>query len=559
MRLELSRLVLVKRYLWGSLVVAIVPLVLLAALYDRYSTDLLDNLVVERIDGELEATSVKMESFINTHVKRLENIIDLPEVADSFADAQDKVLSSQLIDLLYLEVENPDIYGVEFLDSSGQRLRAIPHLSEQLSSPDYSQLPHVQSRRVEIIGPILPENGRPGWFLLRKPVLRESQVIGALALKVRLASLTELASSLYRRGVYEPRILINEDTVISVVGTPADSRQVLASSREFVPNWRVALVNSGKDIEQPLDRIRYALLFFTLLSGIGVVWLFVHMSERLARMITPLNEGAKSIARGDFSVRVSEDGPGELKSLARSFNEMSSHLDAMIISRVDVDRRAVLGNLAAGIAHEIRNPLATVRTSIHGLRITEKDPERAELYQVIVDEIMRIDEIVEEFLIYARPRDSRKEPTPARDVFNGIQALMSSTALEHDVKLNILVDPSLVLYVDPGQFRQILMNLMLNAIQAIPDGGVLTLRANSNGNMAEIVIEDTGVGIEEANLAKVKVPFFTTKRRGTGLGLAICAQLLRANEGELEIESTPGIGTRVTVKIPIVMGEGSNE
>ncbi len=556
MRLELSRLVLVKRYLWGSLIVAIAPLVLLAVLYDRYTSDLLAKLLTEKVVGELEATSVKMTGFLNARAKRLDNLVDLPEVTEAFSVKKEDPLPTKLMDLLLLEVGDPDIYNIEFFDLSGKCVRSVPTPSKQDTVTDYRKLPVQKIGSLEIIGPVLPHDGRPGWFLIRKPITRNGQQIGALAFKTRLASFTELAASISRPGVYEPNIRLGNGTYLSVVGTKVMMREPLAALEEKLTGWQISLVRNGPDIEDPRDRIRYLLLIVAIFSGLGVVYLFVHMSERLARMINPLNEGAKAIARGDFSVKVSEKAPGELRTLAQSFNEMTSHLNTLISSRVDMERRAALGNFAAGIAHEVRNPLTTIRTSIHGLKRLDNDPYRQEIFQVMIDEIIRVDAIVTEFLEYARPREPRKEVIPVNYIFRSMEALISGTLQEANIKLVKTGDMSILLDVDPAQLRQVIMNIVLNAIQAMPKGGYLTIRSQNIGEFAEINILDTGQGISEENLGKILVPFYTTKGKGTGLGLPICNQLITANGGTLEIDSVVGQGTSVSIKIPVVKEGG---
>jgi two-component system, NtrC family, sensor histidine kinase HydH len=553
----LRRLTLVKRYLIGSLFAAIVPLAVLAIMYDRYSSLLLNSLLIEKIDGDLEAASVKMTSFIETQIKRLDNLVDLPEIAEVFVPDRTGPLPDRLLDFLYLEVGSPDIYGVEFFALDGTRTGSVPTLADGNRNLNPDILPVSTYGDAVIIGPGMPGAGAPGWFLIRKDVLRDGRKIGAIALRTRLASLTEQAAALYRPNIYRPHISTPSPVGLSVVGTPQEKGpNLLATAREIMPGWELLLIRSGRDIEQPRLWIRYSLMIGAALSAIGVIWLFVHMSGRLARIILPLNEGARAIARGDFSKRVSEDAPGELKTLARSFNVMCSQLDNMIRSRVDVERRAALGNIAAGVAHEIRNPMTTIGTTIHSLKYAETDPEKSEMLEVIGNEVLRVDGIIEEFLRYARPSEPRLEPTAIRRIFNSIEALTMASATEANVKMTLLGDSSLMVLVDPSHFRQILINAVLNAIEAMPDGGHLTLRAQRREVCAQISISDTGIGIAEDVLKKVFVPFYTTNKKGSGLGLAICAQLAKSNNGSIEIESQIGIGTNLTIKLPLANSFG---
>jgi two-component system sensor histidine kinase HydH len=552
MIMEFNRLVLVKRYLWGSLLVAIIPLALMAGLYDRYSSYLHDKLIVERIDGDLQTAIVKMQGFLDTQIYHLENLADLPEIGDFLVSRKTHSASPQLTDFFYLITNGQDVYGAEFFDVEGQLVHSIPTRSALTPLNTYHKLPLVKTKTVDILGPIPPENGKPGWFVIRKDVIRLGEKIGSIVLKVRLTSLTEQASLLYRDGVYQPFLNTASKASYSVLGTKEVPGSVITTSTALLPGWTISLHSYGKDLADPRLYIRYLLLIFVALSAFGIVALFVHMSERLAHLISPLNEGARSIANGDFSVRVSEDGPGEIRSLAKSFNEMSSRLNSLIHTRVDSERRAALGNLAAGIAHEVRNPLAIIGTTIHGLKRSEKEPARKEMLEVINEEIIRTDAIVEEFLDYARPREPKNEATLVRDVLNSVVTLTSATMSKQDVKLNLTGDASIHLEVDPSHLRQILMNIVLNSLDAMPNGGHLTIRTIRNVNSGEILIQDSGNGMDASCLTQAQTPFFTSKKGGTGLGLAICSQLISANGGTLKIESEVGHGTSVSITLPLV-------
>jgi two-component system sensor histidine kinase HydH len=299
-------------------------------------------------------------------------------------------------------------------------------------------------------------------------------------------------------------------------------------------------------------------LLLVLVLAISIFALFFNMSKRLASWVVPLKDGAKAIARGDLNVKVPDNGPGELGMLARSFNDMSDQLSSMISSRVDVERRAALGNLATGIAHEIRNPLATIGTTIHGLIGTEKDPERKKMLEAVDNEIIRTDSIVEEFMNYAHPREPKLEAVSISDVFNHVKVLVSATALESGVEIRLLGQRSVMVFADPGQLRQVFMNIIFNALQAMPDGGHLRLRVVAKGDVAEISVSDTGVGIDPDTLAKVQQPFFTTKKGGTGLGLSICVQLINVNNATFNIDSELGVGTTISINLPLLNNNNSH-
>ena len=555
MRFEVKRLTLAKRYLLGALIVALVPLVIMAILYDRYSANLLNNLLTNRVEGNLESVALKMNNFVSVQVNRLENIVDLPDTTRFFVDGSGRSMSRQLSDFLLLETESPDIYSVEFFDINGEIVATIPSAKARSSSLDYATLPIIQHSDVEVLGPILPADGRPGWFLIRMPVYFNQEKIGLVALRTRLASLTEQTASLIEPNVYDPQVVIFDRIYVSAVGTHALAGEVLAKSRQIMPGWKVHLVERGGSLEEPRVQIRYILLLVAVVSVLGVIWLFVHMSDRLSKFLQPLTEGAQAISNGNFSLRVAENGPGELGMLARSFNKMSSQLGTLIKSRVDVERRAALGNMAAGIAHEIRNPLATVATTVHGLSRGEGNSERQEMYHVISEEIARVDNTISEFLRYAKPSEPVKQKVLLRDVFRSVRTLTAATAHEKNVVFNVLGDSALEIEIDSAHLRQILLNLTLNSLEALPEGGHITLRAHREDQIAEISVSDDGIGLDEETLGEVLQPFFSTRSAGTGLGLSISNQLVEANDGKMEIESEQGLGTTVKMTFPVRTAE----
>jgi signal transduction histidine kinase len=185
------------------------------------------------------------------------------------------------------------------------------------------------------------------------------------------------------------------------------------------------------------------------------------------------------------------------------------------------------------------------------------------MFDLIAEEIIRIDAMVEEFLSYARPHDPSIEDLPVKDFLHSIEALTLATLSDAKIKLVYLGDQSIVLRADSAQLRQVFMNLILNGIDAMPEGGRLSIRVENVASVvakaslnvgttkqAMITISDNGVGMSEDLLDKVQVPFFTTKQEGTGLGLSICAQLLRKNSGTLTLESGEGVGTSVILCLP---------
>ncbi|MEP5730863.1 MAG: ATP-binding protein [Sulfitobacter sp.] len=545
-----SKLNLARRYLWGALIAALIPLILIAVIYDRYSASLLNTLVTNRLNSDVEAVAARMSNYLASHRNRLKNIADLRDVTLFFQNSQ-QTLSPQLADLMFLEVGSPDIYAIEFSNSADEIIFTVPTSRSRERPKNFTTLPFVEIGGTEIIGPVLPDNGRPGWILIRQPVLREQQLLGYVAIRARLSSLTELASDLAQPGVHIPQLTIFDRIKLSVVGTEMEAGKLLARSSQILPGWRLTLIEGDSDLNEPRRRIRYLLLFVATLSALGLVFLFLRMSQRLSGYLLPLNTAAQAISNGDFTVTVSEGGPGELGTLARSYNKMREQLEELIASRVDMERRATLGNMAAGIAHEIRNPLTTVSATLHGLSGAEEDPERKEMYDLVSSEITRVDQTISEFVNFAKPRKPEQEVAYIRDALKSVKTLISATARERSISVSLSGDSSLKAYVDPAQLRQIILNLSLNAMEAMPDGGQLRFRTYEDSGKAKVVVADNGIGMDDAVKEKLLRPFFTTRSGGTGLGLSITNQLVDANGGTMVFDSVAGEGTTVSLRFPL--------
>ncbi len=219
-------------------------------------------------------------------------------------------------------------------------------------------------------------------------------------------------------------------------------------------------------------------------------------------------------------------------------------------------RLAALGRMAAGLAHEIRNPLAGVKGAAQYLQHEQLPTASKEMLQVIIDEVNRLDIVVSQFLDYARPFELQVRP----EYVNALVAHALAVLRAQGLPERVVVDEDLAgdiprVMVDAPRLSQVLLNLLKNALEAMPDGGTLTVRTRTRTGRGgapevEIAIADTGVGIAAEDLDNLFIPFFTTKRGGTGLGLPICQRIVEAHGGELDVTSRSGQGSTFLVRLP---------
>jgi len=216
------------------------------------------------------------------------------------------------------------------------------------------------------------------------------------------------------------------------------------------------------------------------------------------------------------------------------------------------DRLATIGELAAGAAHEIRNPLTAVRSSLQYLESKDGDETTKKLIATALRETNRINEIVSALLSFSRPAEIVKELHDLRDTVAESLDLISFQAAGRTVAVAREFPDPLPVLGDRSQLKQLFLNLFLNAVQAMPDGGSLRVEARrGNGPKAVVSVADTGEGIPEDRLDRIFDPFFTTKKNGTGLGLSICDHIVKTHDGDIEVKSKAGRGTTIFVRLPL--------
>jgi len=215
------------------------------------------------------------------------------------------------------------------------------------------------------------------------------------------------------------------------------------------------------------------------------------------------------------------------------------------------EKLAMVGQLAAGAAHEIRNPLAVIYGFIQLMqqRFSEQEGERYYL-PLILKEIERVNQIVTELLLLSKPSIPNYREVKLRELLNAILPLINAEAALHGIEIvdRDIVDTSI--HVDVEQFKQILLNLMKNSIEAMKEGGILTIENRLDDTFVHIVIRDTGEGIPAEYLGRIFDPFFSLKEKGTGLGLPISRRMVENHRGTMQIESTVGKGTTITISLP---------
>ena len=311
-------------------------------------------------------------------------------------------------------------------------------------------------------------------------------------------------------------------------------------------------------LERQTSRSAYYTLILLLVTTL-VTGLFVW---RFTRPIKNLSVAAQRVATGDFEVRVPTDRHDEMGALAVAFNDMTArlgHLRELETQLHQVEKAAVVGRLAAAIAHEIRNPLNYINLTLDHLRssFAPEDAAKRETFERLADqlkaEVQRINRHITDFLKYSRPSalelislDLRAEAADALRVISG-QA--SERGVETTLEEAGNVPP---VVADRDSLRSVFTNLLLNSLEAIDgNGGTVGIKLSAEAeDHARIEIFDTGRGIASDDIAKIFEPYFSTKETGTGLGLAIVKKAIDDHGGSISVSSTKGQGTTFTIILP---------
>lgn len=335
------------------------------------------------------------------------------------------------------------------------------------------------------------------------------------------------------------------------------------------------------EIAQPLSfieagkanvRRRYLLNTLTLLLALTLVTLWL-VRRMVGRPMERLVGAANALGGGNLSHRIPEDpGGGELAQLAREFNAMAGSLESAQAAVVrqgeeslalerrlrEAEKLATIGNLAAGLAHEIAAPLNVISGRAELLLKREADPAALNRnLRIIIQQINRITTIVRNLLDFARRREPRLERIDLGGVVEGVAEFLENELERGDVELICNGRGSAWVEGDPDLLHQVLVNLWLNALQAMEDASGphrLTVRMDVTDNAAITEIEDTGPGLAPEARQRLFEPFYTTKARGTGLGLVVARSIIEEHGGSLEADNAPrGTGARFRITLPLAL------
>jgi two-component system NtrC family sensor kinase len=317
-------------------------------------------------------------------------------------------------------------------------------------------------------------------------------------------------------------------------------------AEQLVGRFEARIANARAEVssvERRTNRSILALLIGAPLLAAGITF---YVGRSIAKPIAQLSRGAERIAAGDLDTKIDIPARDEFGALARQFNAMTASLKEHQTKLLQSEKLATVGRLAAGVAHEINNPLAVI---LGYVRLLRKRVERSvdDDLAVVEEETLRCKEIVVGLLDLSRPQQGGQDRVDLRSVSEDVvERFREAKVLEG---IDVTIEGDAVAEGHPSKIRQVVGNLVRNAAEAAGPGGHVTVGLSALDGEVRMTVHDSGAGLDARARERLFEPFFTTKERGTGLGLAVSRAIARAHGGDIEV-STEGAGATFTVKLP---------
>ena len=555
-------------------------------------------------DGNLEVAR-RASNEIRLYIEQARRVIDLAADNMDMIDATDAEYQ-KLIDNLVIRQDF--LSDLAVLDLAGREL-STTRLEGPLATRTDLELPAGEATAISPV--FISADGLPA-VTITVPLRRLDEHRGYLTAQVNLKDMWDLVDNIQLgegqaegfgnayvvtgtgRLIAHPereRVYRQDDLSASPVGKALNAQQsgtlvyagppgeMVAAFATVEPlGWKVV-------IEQPAARafarsqdMILGISVLMVISAAVASMIGILVVRKIVRPIHELVRGAQLFARGRLTHTIETSGHGELTTLAREFNQMARELLEKERRLKQAERLATLSKFATILSHEIRNPLNSM---IINLRILKRDLERQNgdarnqggHYEKVISEIWRIDSLVENFLTYARPPELAPFPHDINAVLDEVIATHQGTARERGVSMVArFPEDELMVSVDINQIKQVFLNVMLNAFDAMERGGTLTMstervvaRPGSDLTLdtfrenahIEVKFADTGGGIEPDQLERIFEVYYTSKSTGTGLGLPIARQIMEKHGGRITAESEPGAGTTFILSLPALEADAA--
>jgi two-component system NtrC family sensor kinase len=311
-------------------------------------------------------------------------------------------------------------------------------------------------------------------------------------------------------------------------------------------------------------RNQFRAIVISLLALVILIFIILRLFEKVInRPLSELKDQMKKVQGGNLGVKLRPKKNDDIGDLTKSFNIMVANLKRANMEIEELHSRemeraghlASMGELAAGLAHEIKNPIAGIKGALEVInQRTEPNAPEKEIFTEILHQTDRIYHIVQDLLSYARPREINLKPTNPSECIQRAITLARSQTQDKDIEFHFeKSEKEIQILCDENKIQEVVLNLLINSIAAIEEKGEISVEVTQKSDRwLEIAIRDDGKGIKTEHLSLAFNPFFTTRKRGTGLGLSICKKIIEAHKGSIDVQSEEGKGTIFTIRLPLV-------
>jgi len=329
--------------------------------------------------------------------------------------------------------------------------------------------------------------------------------------------------------------------------------------------YKVGDVRGGISILFPVDAIdqarkrNYLILLVggILSSAIISILIYSFMHKNVIHPLQRLELAAENIGRGNYNTRITADSKDEIGDLANALARMQQEIRRTTNKQIEYEKMYALGELSAGIAHEIRNPLFAVRNNLDYLeRHFSQNRDQQEIYEEMKYGLFRMSRVINAILDYAKPHEMELGIHDFREAIDHTMAFLEKQLQKEGIAVRVEMDPEMPpIEMDFHRMEQVLVNLITNARNALEGrSGEIVLRGTGAGEQIIVTMEDNGSGIPEEDLKYIFDPFFTGSKNGTGLGLTIVRRIVEQHHGTITVSSTPETGTVFTITLPVRQG-----
>lgn len=351
--------------------------------------------------------------------------------------------------------------------------------------------------------------------------------------------------------IYEHNDLIVNHSTIDLTNKSLDDYILVDdTNKEYDWNYGYAL-NNRAIFYDVLDENK-SLILITIIAITISMEIAILISYSISKPIKKLAQYCdKIIDAKDISEVVTIKRNDEIGTLSNALNNMVFRLDENNKKMIEMEFLSTIGQFAAGIAHEIRNPLTGIRTSMQVLKgrlLVEENTMNERLFEGVNREIHRINSLISDLLLFSKPKNPVKNLINLKDLAKKTIINKEFMLNNKDIKINIKGDENVLVEADENQFYQIIINLLTNSINSIEVSGTIDLLIEKS-DYTRLIIEDNGCGISIENQKNIFKPFFTTHSDGTGLGMCIVYELVKLNGGSIFVDSTEGMGTKVVIQL----------